>query len=300
MSTTARKPAQRRRPAVVRGDPPDARPSARVLPARARHVRAAARPRSDHGPERQLVCSRTTSTTTTPSRSSSGRRCSPWPGLVGAVIAARMPLSVLRKLIRPFLILSILLIIATFIPGVGLEVNGNRNWLPLPGTLQLQPSEFAKLAVVLWIADLYARRHRRLGSARSILLPMVPISGGVAALVVGQRDLGTALVLFAVIVGMLWVVGLPARPMGAVVAAVSRRLRVLRGHRAGTRHPDAELPQPDGRPRQGRLPVDPRHDGVRPRRLLGRRPRRQPAEVGRTARRRTPTSSSPSSARSSA
>jgi cell division protein FtsW len=142
-------------------------------------------------------------------------------GLVGAVIAARMPLSVLRKLIRPFLILSILLILATFIPGVGLEVNGNRNWLPLPGTLQLQPSEFAKLAVVLWIADLYARRHRHLGSARSILLPMVPISGGVAALVVGQRDLGTALVLFAVIVGMLWVVGLPARPMGAVVAAVS-------------------------------------------------------------------------------
>jgi cell division protein FtsW len=142
-------------------------------------------------------------------------------GLVGAVIAARMPLSVLRKLIRPFLILSVLLILATFIPGVGLEVNGNRNWLPLPGTLQLQPSEFAKLAVVLWIADLYARRQRRLGTARSILLPMVPISGGVAALVVGQRDLGTALVLFAVIVGMLWVVGLPARPMGAVVAAFS-------------------------------------------------------------------------------
>ena len=76
-------------------------------------------------------------------------------GLVGAVLAARMRLSLLRKLIRPFLIVSILLILATYIPGVGLEVNGNRNWLPLPGTLQLQPSEFAKLAVVLWIADLY-------------------------------------------------------------------------------------------------------------------------------------------------
>jgi cell division protein FtsW len=50
---------------------------------------------------------------------------------------------------------------------------------------------------------------------------MVPITGGVAALVVGQRDLGTALVLFAVIVGMLWVVGLPGRPMSAVVAAVA-------------------------------------------------------------------------------
>jgi cell division protein FtsW len=139
-------------------------------------------------------------------------------GVVGAVIGARMPLSLLRKLIRPFLIVAVLLMLATFIPGVGMEVNGNRNWLPLPGGFQLQPSEFAKLAIVLWIADLYARRHRQLGSAKSILVPMVPISGGVAALVVGQRDLGTALVLFAVIVGMLWVVGLPARPMGAVVA----------------------------------------------------------------------------------
>ena len=142
-------------------------------------------------------------------------------GVIGAVIAARMPLSLLRKLVRPFLILSVLLIIATFVPGVGLEVNGNRNWLPLPGHLQLQPSEFAKLAVVLWIADLYARRQRKLGSVKSIIVPMVPISGGVAALVVGQHDLGTALVLFAVIVGMLWVVGLPGRTMGAVVAGLA-------------------------------------------------------------------------------
>ncbi len=139
-------------------------------------------------------------------------------GVVGAVIAARTPLAVIRKLIRPFLIVAVLLIAATFIPSVGMEVNGNRNWLPLPGGFQLQPSEFAKLALVLWIADLYTRRHRTLGTAKSIMIPMMPISVAVAGLVVGQRDLGTALVLFALIVGMLWVVGLPGRPMGAVVA----------------------------------------------------------------------------------
>jgi cell division protein FtsW len=141
-------------------------------------------------------------------------------GVIGAVIAARIPLPVLRRLIRPFLFVAVLLIAATYIPSVGMEVNGNRNWLPLPlpGEFQIQPSEFAKLALVLWMADLYARRQRTLGSTRSIMLPMVPVAGGVAALVVGQRDLGTALVLFALIVGMLWVVGLPGRPMGAVVA----------------------------------------------------------------------------------
>jgi cell division protein FtsW len=64
-------------------------------------------------------------------------------GLLGAYAAAHIPLRILRKLILPFLIVSVLMILATFIPGVGIEVNGNRNWLPLVGGFRLQPSEFA-------------------------------------------------------------------------------------------------------------------------------------------------------------
>jgi cell division protein FtsW len=141
-------------------------------------------------------------------------------GVIGAVIAARMPLSLIRRLILPFLIVSVVLIIATFIPGVGIERNGNRNWLPLFGGFQLQPSEFAKLALVLWIADLYARRQKYLDTPRYVLTPMVPVAGAVALLVVGQHDLGTALVLFALIIGMLWIAGLPRRQMGGIVAAL--------------------------------------------------------------------------------
>ncbi len=141
-------------------------------------------------------------------------------GVGGAIVAARIPLKLLRKLILPFLLVSVGLILATFIPGVGVEVHGNRNWLPLAGGFQLQPSEFAKLALVLWIADLYARRQKYLSTPRYVLTPMVPIAGAVAALVVGQHDLGTALVLFALIGGMLWVAGLPAKQMSAVVAGI--------------------------------------------------------------------------------
>ena len=141
-------------------------------------------------------------------------------GIIGAVIAARMPIAVLRKLIRPFLCVSVALIIATFIPGVGIEVNGNRNWLPLFGGFQLQPSEFVKLALVLWIADLYARRQKYLGTPRYVLTPMVPVAGASTALVVGQHDLGTALVLFALIVGMLWIAGLPGRQMTGILAGL--------------------------------------------------------------------------------
>jgi len=141
-------------------------------------------------------------------------------GIAGAVIAARMPLSLLRKLILPFLLVSVALIGATFVPGVGITVNGNRNWLPLFGGFQLQPSEFAKLALVLWIADLYARRHKYLGTPRYVLTPMVPVAGAVGMLVVLQHDLGTALVIFALIVGMLWIAGLPGRQMGAILATL--------------------------------------------------------------------------------
>jgi cell division protein FtsW len=127
-------------------------------------------------------------------------------GVIGAVIASRMPLPVLRRLILPFLLVSVALIAATFIPGVGLERNGNRNWLPLFAGFQLQPSEFAKLALVLWIADLYARRQKYLGTPRYVLTPMVPVAGVVGLLVVFQHDLGTAVVIFAVTVGMLFAV----------------------------------------------------------------------------------------------
>jgi cell division protein FtsW len=141
-------------------------------------------------------------------------------GVIGAVIAARMPLPMMRRLILPFLLVSVVLIMATFIPGVGIERNGNRNWLPLFGGFLLQPSEFAKLALVLWIADLYARRQKYLGTPRYVLTPMVPVAGAVALLVVGQHDLGTAVVIFALTVGMLWVAGLPRRQMGGILAGL--------------------------------------------------------------------------------
>ncbi|MRJ77797.1 putative lipid II flippase FtsW [Aeromicrobium sp. SMF47] len=139
-------------------------------------------------------------------------------GVIGAIIVSRMPLATLRRFITPFLVVSVVLVMATFVPGVGLERNGNRNWLPLFGGFQLQPSEFAKLALVLWIADIYARRQKYLNIPRYVITPMVPVAGSVALLVVGQHDLGTALVLFALIIGMLWVAGLPRKQMGALLA----------------------------------------------------------------------------------
>ncbi len=139
-------------------------------------------------------------------------------GLGGAYVAAKMTLATMRRLVVPAMVISVALVMATFF--IGVDIGGNKNWIPLFGGFLLQPSEFAKLAVVLWIAHWFAGHQRAMATPRLIILPMVPVTAGVSMLVVLQHDLGTALVLFALIVGMLWVAGLPARHMTAVGVAV--------------------------------------------------------------------------------
>ena len=134
-----------------------------------------------------------------------------WVGLAlpAAFVASKLPARAMRWLAWPGLVAATALIALTQ-TELGFEANGNRNWLAL-GPMTLQPSEIAKLAVILWCADLYARKEKLLGDWKHALIPMVPVTGFVTFLVVRQGDLGTALVLFAIILGMLWVVGAPAR-----------------------------------------------------------------------------------------
>ncbi len=127
-----------------------------------------------------------------------------------AFVVSRLPHRVIRKLAWPGILIAIVALALTRVPGLGVESSGNQNWLAL-GPITIQPSELAKLAVILWSADLYARKEKLIGDWRHALIPMVPVTGLVTLLVVLQKDLGTALVLFAIILGMLWVVGAPAR-----------------------------------------------------------------------------------------
>ncbi len=136
-----------------------------------------------------------------------------------AFVASRLPHRLLRALSWPALLVSMVLIYLTQ-TSLGMTVNGNRNWLSL-GSLSMQPSEVAKLAMILWCADLYARKEKLLRDWKHTLVPMVPVTGVVIALVVMQGDLGTALVLFAIVLGMLWVVGAPGRLFTGALVTVS-------------------------------------------------------------------------------
>ena len=139
-------------------------------------------------------------------------------GLPAAFIASRMSLRLVRALAYPAYLLSLVLLLATAF--VGTSVNGNQNWLGV-GSLAIQPSELAKLALVLWAAHIYANKERRLHSLHQLVVPVVPGLLLATLLVVAGRDLGTALVFFAILLGMLWVVGAPARLFWLAISLVS-------------------------------------------------------------------------------
>lgn len=141
-------------------------------------------------------------------------------GLPCALIASRVPLRAMRRLSSLALLFTVVLLALTYVPSLGVEVNGNRNWLSFGGPFRVQPSELAKLALVLWIAHVFATKGRTVRRLRDLLIPMLPVSALVAGLVVGQGDLGTALVLFAVVLGMIWVVGAPVRLFGVGLVGV--------------------------------------------------------------------------------
>ena len=140
-------------------------------------------------------------------------------GIPCAWVASRLPLRLVRMLAWPGLLASVLLLALTRVPALGVEVNGNTNWLAL-GPVQLQPSEFAKLAMILWAAHVYALKDRRLDQLHQVLVPAVPGMLAVIGLVVWGRDLGTALVLLAILLAMLWVVGAPARLFALALSMV--------------------------------------------------------------------------------
>jgi cell division protein FtsW len=140
-------------------------------------------------------------------------------GIPCAWVASRLPHRAIRRFAWLGLLVSIALLALVRVPGLGQEVNGNTNWLGV-GPLVIQPAEIAKLAVVLWAAHVYALKDRRLGSLNQVLMPVVPGMLVIVGLVVLGHDLGTALVLMAILLAMLWVVGAPGRLFSVTLTAV--------------------------------------------------------------------------------
>jgi cell division protein FtsW len=144
-------------------------------------------------------------------------------GIPALVVASRLPTTWFRRLALPILVLSVVLLVLVLVPGIGVSVNGNQNWIEVGGSFRIQPAEAAKYALVLWGADLLTRKRKLLHQNRHLVIPLLPVAAIVIGLVLLGGDLGTSLILMAIVAGMLFIAGAPFRvflALGAPALAV--------------------------------------------------------------------------------
>ena len=143
-----------------------------------------------------------------------------WVAIGAAVMAGavRVDYRLWRRAVVPLLAASVGLMTLVLIPGFGVSVNGSSRWLRA-GPVSVQPSEIAKLALVVFIASLLARRADEMHDPRLTLRPVLFVLGAMVVLVMKQPDMGTTLVLATIGFGMLFAAGAPLRPLGGVLAA---------------------------------------------------------------------------------
>ena len=159
-------------------------------------------------------------------------------GTIFFVLASRFDYHRLRKLTGPLLAISFLGLLVVMAPGVGASAGGASRWVGF-GPLRFQPSEFMKLALVLYGADILTKRIEARAPIKVLLAPVLLVAGSSIALVVLQPDLGTAMVLMVITGALFFAAGVPRRIMhwgfGGVVVGVTflafampyRRARLL-------------------------------------------------------------------------
>lgn len=146
-------------------------------------------------------------------------------GVIGMFLASRTSLQFWRGFAWPLLGLAFLLLVAVLI--IGVEVAGQRNWIEIIGPFRLQPSEFAKFALVVWGATLLSRHSRRVDSWQVFLVPLLPVAGAMMLLVLLEGDFGNMLMLAAITVGMLFAAGAPMRLFGVLAGAFAVGLVII-------------------------------------------------------------------------
>jgi cell division protein FtsW len=142
-------------------------------------------------------------------------------GVAGLIILRLLSIrgiAIVSRLTAPLLIVSFALLVAVLVPGIGVEVNGAQRWIGA-GFFQVQPSEIAKVALVLYGAQLLATRPRMTRSVGS-LMPFLSAVAVACLLVIVEPDLGTAMVLCLTTAAMLVAAGVRTRDLVILGAAL--------------------------------------------------------------------------------
>ncbi len=136
-------------------------------------------------------------------------------GVTGFVCAMLVDVRQLRKY-APHLLIGIALALL-FVGLLGPKIGGARRWISI-GAFNVQPSEFAKLAVILYLADRIAKKTEGLKRFKQDLMPLIAVMGVMSLLILLGKDLGTTVVLMGVFLMMLFVGGIPVRYFAWLIA----------------------------------------------------------------------------------
>ena len=153
-------------------------------------------------------------------------------GVAGFVVALRVHHAKWRRIAPALMWGSVGLLFAVLVPGIGVQAAGASRWLGT-SSLQIQPSEFAKLGLVLFTADILDRRAAK-ADWKYQIGPVLAVLGILVLLVMAQPDMGTTMVLVVIALAMLFTAGVPAGPMlatGGGIAGIGLLLAVAAPYR---------------------------------------------------------------------
>ncbi len=141
-------------------------------------------------------------------------------GIPAFLIVSSVDHRVWRPLSWLMIVASVVGLLLVLVPGLGLTRGGSTRWIGL-GPLVVQPSELAKLSVLLWLADVYERKRPRDGrpfELAHLLVPALPLLAVVGLLIMAEPDLGTTFVVGIIVALVLYIEGLPIRLFGVFAA----------------------------------------------------------------------------------
>jgi cell division protein FtsW len=133
-------------------------------------------------------------------------------GVVIMMAISRLPKVFFFKWSKAALWISIVLLVLVLIPSIGISVAGQRNWISLWGPFRLQPSEIAKLTLIVWGSVVLSKQIRsKVTTWQNLLVPVFPVGAIIAILVILEGDLGTALIIGPILLSLFFAVGAPVK-----------------------------------------------------------------------------------------
>ncbi|CAN5375990.1 hypothetical protein BH10ACT7_BH10ACT7_02690 [soil metagenome] len=140
-------------------------------------------------------------------------------GIPLMLVASRMPPRFWKRWAWPALLVGGALQLLVF-TGLGFGYGGNRNWITIAG-FNMQPSEFVKIALIVWIAWVLSTKQDLLGDWKHVALPIGPVAGVAILFVLIGNDLGTAFIMLAIVLGCLYFAGVRLKYLFTAILGIA-------------------------------------------------------------------------------